>query len=90
MTSPGTHAELIRRRLRGQVESSRPGTRHTVAKGNDGNYLQHSIEVAIAWQLVTRIAGSRLHIALTHGMAPYEPCGSLPNGQTRALLGRGS
>lgn len=57
-----------------------------MAKGNDGNFLQHSIEVAIAWHLVTRIAGSRLHIALAHGMAPYEACGPLPPGQTRALL----
>ena len=57
-----------------------------MAKGNDGNYLQHSIEVAIGWHLATRIAGSRLHIALTHGMAPYEPCGSLPTGQTRAAF----
>jgi hypothetical protein len=57
-----------------------------MAKGNDGNYFQHSIELAIAWHLVTRVAGSRLHIALAHGMAPYEPCGSIPNGQTRGLL----
>ncbi len=57
-----------------------------MAKGNDGNYLQHSIEVAVAWHLVTRTAGNHLHIALTHGMAPYEICGSLPGGQTRALL----
>jgi len=57
-----------------------------MAKGNDGNYFQHSIEVAIAWHLVMWIAGSRLHIALTHGMAPYEPCGSVSIGQTRGLL----
>lgn len=57
-----------------------------MAKGNDGNYLQHSIEVALAWQLVSRTAGNGLHIALTHGMAPYEPTGSVPNGQARALL----
>jgi hypothetical protein len=57
-----------------------------MAKGNDGNYLQHSIEVALAWQLVSRAAGNGLHIALTHGMAPYEPTGSVPNGQAKALL----
>jgi hypothetical protein len=57
-----------------------------MAKGNDGNYLQHSIEVALAWQLVSRASGNGLHIALTHGMAPYEPTGSVPNGQAKALL----
>ncbi len=57
-----------------------------MAKGNNGNYLQHSIEVALAWHLVTRTAGNHLHISLTHGMAPYESCGCLPNGQTKTLL----
>lgn len=58
-----------------------------MAKGNDGNYLQHSIEVAIAHHLVTRTGcGGRLHIALAHGMAPFEWCGELPDGQTRDLL----
>ncbi|MFM7070331.1 MAG: hypothetical protein ACKO38_00855 [Planctomycetota bacterium] len=57
-----------------------------MAKGNDGNYLQHSIEIAVAWQLVSRTAGNHLHIALTHGMAPYELTGRVPNGQTKAQL----
>lgn len=57
-----------------------------MAKGNDGNYLQHSIEVAIGWRLATRIPGSRLHIALTHGMAPYEPCSACRWGQARGAL----
>lgn len=62
------------------------GIEDTVAKGNDGNFLQHSVEVAIACHLVGDSAGGRLHIALTHGMAPYEACGPLPNGQARDLL----
>lgn len=57
-----------------------------MAKGNDGNYIQHSIEIAVAWQLVSRTAGNPLHIALTHGMAPYELTGRVPNGQTKANL----
>lgn len=66
----------------------RPGSekRRALAKGNDGNYLQHSVEVAIALQLVAGTSGRRLHIALAHGMAPYEACGALPNGQARRLL----
>jgi hypothetical protein len=57
-----------------------------VAKGNNGNYLQHSVEVAVAQHLSALSAQGSLRIALTHGMAPFEPCGALPNGQTRGLL----
>ena len=57
-----------------------------MAKGNDGNYLQHSVEVALAVQLLAATAQRRLHLALTHGMAPFEPCDRPPNGQTRRLL----
>lgn len=46
--------------------------RRFMAKGNDGNYLQHGIEVASAARLAKMDAGGRLHIALTHGMAPFE------------------
>ena len=42
-----------------------------MAKGNDGNYLQHCIEVEAAMHLV-KIGAGGLHIALTHGMAPFE------------------
>jgi hypothetical protein len=56
-----------------------------VAKGNDGNYLQHSIEVELAVHLAARDPRGRLHIALTHGMAPYEPCDMEP-GQMRSVL----
>ena len=43
-----------------------------MAKGNDGNYLQHSIELAAAKHLVAANSNA-LHIALAHGMAPFEP-----------------
>lgn len=43
-----------------------------MAKGNDGNYLQHSIELAAAKHLATANS-SALHVALAHGMAPFEP-----------------
>ena len=46
-----------------------------MAKGNDGNYLQHSVEVALALHLASLQPEGRLHIALTHGMAPLEPAG---------------
>lgn len=44
-----------------------------MAKGNDGNYLQHCIEVEAAVRLAEMDTAGRLHIALTHGMAPFEP-----------------
>ena len=45
-----------------------------MAQGNDGNYLQHCIEVEAAVRLAKMDAKKkRLHIALTHGMAPSEP-----------------
>jgi hypothetical protein len=49
-----------------------------MALGNDGNYLQHSIEAALAYRLAILRKECRLHIAFTHGMAPFEPCESLP------------
>ncbi len=57
-----------------------------MAKGNDGNYFQHSVEVAVALHLTKLSTQGALHLALTHGMAPFEPCGELPNGQARELL----
>lgn len=50
-----------------------------MAKGNDGNYLQHSVEVSLA-NLLAQPSGS-LHITLTHGMAPVEACGVAPTHQ---------
>ena len=43
-----------------------------MAKGNDGNYLQHCIEVELASRLLDESAGKGLQVALTHGMAPFE------------------
>ncbi len=48
-----------------------------MAKGNDGNYLQHSIEIESAVRLAKMDAAGRLHIALTHGMGPFESCKEL-------------
>jgi hypothetical protein len=59
-----------------------------VAKGNDGNYLQHSIEVAVALRLAATDPARRLHVALAHGMAPFETCDNPPAGQSRSLLER--
>ena len=42
-----------------------------MAKGNDGNFLQHSVEVAAAKRLAAENPCA-LHIAITHGMAPFE------------------
>ena len=43
-----------------------------MAKGNDGNFLQHSVELAAANRLAAENP-SALHVAITHGMAPFEP-----------------
>lgn len=43
-----------------------------MAKGNDGNYLQHCVETLAATQLLDVSATQRLHIAITHGMKPFE------------------
>lgn len=40
-----------------------------MAKGNDGNLLQHCIEVELALALSE---GGALHVVSTHGMAPFE------------------
>lgn len=46
-----------------------------MAKGNDGNYLQHCIEVELAVRLAQTEPEGRLHVALTHGMEPFERLG---------------
>lgn len=43
-----------------------------MAKGNDGNYLQHCVEVEAGLRLAQESPEGRLHIALGHGMAPFE------------------
>jgi hypothetical protein len=42
----------------------------SLAKGNDGNLLQHGVECAVAAHLVAE--GRPLHLVSTHAMAPYE------------------
>ncbi|WP_372719364.1 hypothetical protein [Novipirellula sp.] len=41
-----------------------------MAKGNDGNLLQHTIEAETAWWLARH--AQQLHVVITHGMAPFE------------------
>ena len=41
-----------------------------MAKGNDGNLLQHTIEVETASWLTAK--SKKLHVVITHGMAPFE------------------
>ena len=48
-----------------------------MAKGNDGNFLQHCIEVGAAIRLSDVDPSGGLHIAFTHGMAPFEPFDAL-------------
>ena len=57
-----------------------------MAKGNDGNYLQHCIEVEAAVRLAGMDTAGRLHIALTHGMRPFEPFEERKTGTCRELL----
>ena len=56
-----------------------------VAKGNDGNYLQHSVEIAAAVRLAGKDSAGRLHIAVAHRMAPFEACDEPRPGQPRRL-----
>ena len=56
-----------------------------MAKGNDGNYLQHCIEVEAATRLAQSEPNGRLHIALTHGMKPFEEF-ERPNGAASSIL----
>ncbi len=57
-----------------------------MAKGNDGNFLQHCIEVEAAVRLLQADPAGKLHVALTHGMAPLEPLDEPVHGVRRKLL----
>ncbi len=57
-----------------------------MAKGNNGNYLQHSVEVEAGLHLARTFGNGSLHMALTHGMKPFEPCDSPPSGQVRSAF----
>jgi hypothetical protein len=43
-----------------------------VARGNDGNLLQHAIEVAVAQALGRQAGVTSLRLVCTHAMAPFE------------------
>ena len=57
-----------------------------MAKGNNGNYLQHSVEVEAGLRLARTFGDGALHVALTHGMKPFESCDSPPSGQARSAF----
>ena len=57
-----------------------------MAKGNDGNYLQHCVEVEAAARLTQLDTQGRVHIALAHGMEPYEPFGPRNSRQSQKLI----
>jgi hypothetical protein len=56
-----------------------------MARGNDGNYFQHSVETALAKHLL-EIGKGKLHFNSTHGMAPFEPCENSKRGIKRTYL----
>jgi len=45
-----------------------------VAKGNNGNLLQHFVESELAVTLTDGMLEKRFYTVFTHGMAPFEPC----------------
>jgi hypothetical protein len=53
-----------------------------MAKGNDGNLLQHWVECDVAWRLWTQNRAHRLHVILTHGMGPSEYFAQRKNGDS--------
>src|SRR5437899_2313368 len=66
-----------------------------MAKGNDGNLLQHAVELGLGDILSRERSGCRLHLVHTHAMAPYEAFGEDRGGLRGALdavldRGRGS
>ncbi len=58
-----------------------------MARGNDGNYLQHCIEIEAVVRLVQTEPEGRLHVALTHGMEPFERLGEPNDNHHRLLYG---
>ncbi len=57
-----------------------------MAKVNDGNYLQHCVEVEAAGRLQQADPDGRLHVALTHGMEPFEKLEEPKPGVQKDLL----
>ena len=66
---------------------SGPAQTPPLAKGNDGNYLQHCVEVEAAVRLARVSPSGRLHVALTQGMAPFEQIGEPNRNACRLLYG---
>lgn len=58
-----------------------------MAKGNDGNYLQHCIEIEAAVRLAQSEVEGRLHVALSHGMEPFERLGTSTGNANNLLYG---
>lgn len=57
-----------------------------MAKGNDGNYFQHAVEIDGAVRLTALDASRRLRIALGHGMAPFEATEETQSPAARSYL----
>jgi len=45
----------------------------TMARGNDGNLLQHTVESELAAALVAPDSARGIWLTCTHSMAPFEP-----------------
>lgn len=65
-----------------------------MAKGNNGNLLQHAVEAQIAHELM-RAQPDRFHVVITHSMAPTEPfemraTGAAPNARLTAAIQQAS
>lgn len=58
-----------------------------MAKGNDGNLLQHTVEVEAAAYLLDQVKGRGLHLVSTHAMAPFEPFDGTSKARTATKLG---
>lgn len=56
-----------------------------MAKGNNGNLLQHFVETELATTLTDGMLEKRFYAVFTHGMAPFEPCEPLAEGEPAEL-----
>jgi hypothetical protein len=59
-----------------------------MAKGNDGNLLQHTCELAAMRAIIHAVGVKRFHLYCTHAMAPSEVCETVPNPAGREQLTR--
>jgi hypothetical protein len=58
-----------------------------MAKGNDGNLLQHTVEVEAAAYLLDQVGGRRLYLVSTHAMAPFESFDGTAKARTATRIG---